>query len=155
MTSLFVNPTSTSAQSTTIKARIKALISNQVASMGGPCNRYEGNCPGGDQSSAPMVPLSNAVRKGYIIRACDEVLSQDEAVTTALANVNLVATSAATDANIISVLNLFFPGREITADILSDLKTQHQAAIGLGQTTTDAWRFVFVGLCTSPLLEML
>lgn len=155
MTLFFVNPASASGSATTIKGKINTLVAKQIPSMGGPCNRYEGDCPGGDLSSAPMVTISNAIRKGYLIRACEEILSIDEAVITALSKVSLGPMAPASDANLRNILNLFFPGREISSLILIDLKAQHQAALNMGQTPTDAWRFVFVSLCTSPLLEML
>lgn len=155
MTLMFVNPSSSSSAATNIKTRINTLVTAQIPSMGGPCNRYEGNCPGGDRSSAPMVTVSNAIRKGYLVRACEEILSIDEAVITALSNASLGPAAPASDASLLAITNLFFPGREISNNILIDLKAQHQAALNLGQTSTDAWRFVFVSLCTSPLLEML
>ncbi len=155
MTLLFVNPASASGSATNIKGKIDTLVANQIPSMGGPCNRYEGNCPGEDLSSAPMVATSNAIRKGYLVRACEEILSIDEAVITALSKVSLGPMAPASDANLRSISNLFFPGREISSAILLDLKAQHQAALSMGQTPTDAWRFVFVSLCTSPLMEML
>ncbi len=155
LTMLFVNPASATSANTSIKSKINSLVTQQIASMGGPCSRYEDNCPGGDRSSAPEVPLSNAIRKGYLIRSCEEILSIDEAVITALSQISLPPNSAASDLNLSNTLNLFFPGRAVSDDVLSALRSQHQAALNFGQTPLDAWRFVFLSLCTSPMMEML
>ncbi len=155
LTQLFVNPTLATTSTSAIKSKINGLVTLQIASMGGPCSRYDDNCSGGDRATAPVVPLSNAIRKGYLIRSCEEILSIDEAVTTALTQINLTPNSAASDMSLSNTLNLFFPGRAISEDVLAALKAQHEAALNFGQTPMDAWRFVFLSLCTSPLMEML
>ena len=153
--SLFLNPKSTSAQSNTIKDRITKRITNQILFIGGSCNRYEGNCTNSGQSTAPFKSVTSPVRKAYIVRACEEITSQDEAITTALSNVGLTVMSPANSTNIKTIYNLFFPGRSVSNEALDNLINQHQAAISLAQTQTDAWRFVLYTLCASPLMEML
>lgn len=155
LTMVFVNPALATPSTNAIKNKIKSLVTLQIDSMGGPCSRYDDNCPGGDRASSPVVPLSNAIRKGYLIRACEEILSIDEAVMTALTQISLTPTSAASDMNLSNALNLFFPGRAISDSVLGPLSAQHQAALNFGQTPLDAWRFVFLSLCTSPMMEML
>ncbi len=155
MTMLFVNPALATTSTSSIKNKINSLVNLQISSMGGPCSRYDDICPGGDRSSAPEVPLSNAIRKGYIIRSCEEILSIDEAVMTALTQISLTPNSAASDVNLSNTLNLFFPGRAVSDYVLAALRAQHQAALNFGQAPLDAWRFVFLSLCTSPLMEML
>lgn len=155
MKSIFVNPNSTSAQSNTIKDRITKRITNQILFMGGSCNRYEGNCANAGHSAAPFKAVTNPVRKGYIIRACEEITSQDEAVTTALTNAGLTILSPADVATVRTVYNLFYPGRTVSSESLNNLINLHQAAITLKQTPTDAWRFVLYTLCASPMMEML
>ncbi len=155
MTTIFVNPTLATPSTNAIKNKIKSLVTLQIDSMGGPCSRYDDICPGGNRTSSSVVPLSNAIRKGYLIRACEEILSIDEAVMTALTQSSLAPTSAASDMNLSNALNLFFPGRAVSDNVLAPLKAQHQAALNFGQTPLDAWRFVFLSLCTSPMMEML
>ena len=155
MTILFVNPALATPSTSAIKNKINTLVNLQISSMGGPCSRYDEVCPGGDRSSAPVVPLSNAIRKGYIIRSCEEILSIDEAVMTALMQISLAPNSAASDVNLSNTLNLFFPGRAVSDNVLAALRIQHQATLNFGQTPLDAWRFVFLSLCTSPMMEML
>lgn len=155
MKSIFLNPNSTSGQANTIKDRIAKRITNQILFMGGACNRYEGNCTAAGQNEAPYKSVTTPVRKGYIVRACEEITSQDEAVTTALANAGLNVMSPANTSNIKMIYNLFYPGRSVSSESLDNLINQHQAAISLAQTQTDAWRFVLYTLCASPLMEML
>lgn len=155
MRSIFLNPNSTSVQSNTIKDRITRRITNQILFLGGSCNRYEGNCANAGHSAAPFKAITNPVRKGYIIRACEEITSQDEAITTAMTNAGLTIMSPANDTTVRTVYNLFYPGRPISSEALNNLMNLHQAAITLKQTPTDAWRFVLYTLCASPMMEML
>ncbi len=155
MKSIFVNPASTSAQSNTIKDRIAKRITNQILFIGGSCNRYEGNCADPGHSVATFKAVTSPLRKAYLVRACEEITSQDEAVTTALTNAGLTIMSPANSSNVKTVYSLFYPGRSISDEVLDNLVNQHQAAISLAQTPTDAWRFVLYTLCASPLMEML
>ncbi len=155
MKSIFLNPASTSVQSNTIKDRIAKRISNQILFLGGSCNRYEGNCRNENHAEAPFKAITNPVRKGYIVRACEEVTSQDEAVTTALGKAGLSVIATADMTSVKTIYNLFYPGRTVSNEAVNNLINLHQAAIGLKQTPTDAWRFVLYTLCASPMMEML
>ncbi|MCB0420873.1 MAG: hypothetical protein KDD61_07750 [Bdellovibrionales bacterium] len=155
---LFVAP---AAQRTTgdtqILNKIKTLIVNQGAALGGPCRLYDSSCPGSldDNREAEALPAANALRKGYTIRACEEILAINQSVNNALAKVQLTVTSQASQQNIAKVFDLFFPGKDFTQNELNSIARIHQSCKNKGMNDINSWRFSLLGLCKSSLLEVL
>lgn len=162
---LFINTAVTqTADDTTIKNTIHNLVRNQIASFGGPCYRYDYTCPGGVAGGRSEVatnhyglgsPLSNAMRSGFKIRVCDEVLQVDRAVTNALTNAGLVEASAANETTIKALAGIVTPGRPLDTEVITALVAVFDTAKAKSLSNRDAWRFTIFPLCVSSLTERL
>jgi len=134
-TALFVSAAN-SAEDQAVASTISALLSDQVASVGGSCSRYDATCPGKgnfdadeantgvffddhDQSSVSLAARSNAMRKGFLLRACREVLDHDSAVTTALSRASLTDGSEAGAAELGALYGQFFPGSVAPPEVVT------------------------------------
>jgi hypothetical protein len=170
-TALFVSDANT-ADDQAIASTIGALIGGQVASIGGACRRYDDYCPvkgevdideydtgiwndDPDQSGTAFDPASNAMRKGYLVRACREVLDNDTAVTNALSTAGLTTSSGCDDAAVSALCGQFFPGTAVDGDVKAALEAGFSGARSSGSSALDAWRFTLLTLCTADAVEIL
>lgn len=136
------------------------LILKQSGALGGPCqSRYEGSieCPGSAKlnNTAEMLPLPNSLRKGYMLRSCEEILAKDRAIHNALEKSKIETTSTADPGKISQVFNLFYPGRLPTSEVINELVNSHDIMLTKGQGPLNAWRFTLLSLCKSSMLELL
>jgi len=164
LTDIFlIEPLST--DETRIQTIINDLVKVQFVAFGGPCNRYDAQCPGftpgligfaGHDSriNATATPIPNVLRKGYIIRACEEILAIDASVNNALSKVGLTTSSTRTDTNIRALADLFYPGRNLTTEGVSALMNVATVGAGAGLTAVDQWRFIMSSLCEASYFEM-
>ncbi len=170
-TAMFVSSANTTGDQA-VAAKISALVSGQVASIGGSCLRYDPSCPGEgttdgdeyrtnvyfdnhDQSAIAFDPISNAMRKGYLVRACRELLDIDTSVTNALAKASLTTASPGNAASMAALYGQFFPGSIIPPDVSTGLTSGFTAAQSSGATSLDSWRFLLLTLCTADEMETL
>lgn len=137
--------------------RIRNLIGNRASAFGGPCSVYDGNCPEAAEQTTvlTMTPVADALREGYMQRACDEVAMEDRAIVNALARASLTVTEPVTPGKAIQIYHLFRPGADLEANVASDLANVHSAAIAAGLSNLDAWRFVIVSVCQSANVQIL
>lgn len=140
--------------------KINDLILKQAGAFGGTCqSRYEGGafCPGSAlaNSNATMLPISNTLRKGYVLRACEEVLSKDRAVHNFLSKAQVSMESINDLGSISKVFNLYYPGRIPSSEVFSQLLQIQTKITQLGQSSLDTWRFTLLSLCKSSALELL
>ena len=142
-----------------IELRIKNTLTSQVGALGGPCSRYDGDCLGEAAMAvtlfAPMLPVTNAARRGYMTRACDEVLSNNKAVTNALTRAGLTTASAATAGTIRAIYQLFYLNYTPVGAVSDAVLAVHQRAIFLGFSTLDAWRYSLTAVCDSVGVDSL
>lgn len=134
---------------------VRANITSQVPLFGGPCNRWDGDCPGNAlrldlNSNASMSPSANTPRAGYQLRACEELTARDSAVKNLLQKVGLSETSVATDASLRRAYAAFFPGRSPSAASMSSMMAVFDGARVLSNLPLDGWRMLFYGLCEAP-----
>lgn len=159
VSSLFRTLFMTTGSETAINAKILDLIDRQPASFGGPCVPYEGGaaCPGDRliNRNAPVLPLPSVTRRGFFIRACQEILSIDVAVTNVLGKVGLNTASVATSQNIDKLVNLFTPGRMVDGETIGSLIQIHMMAKTQSLSDLEAWRFTVLSLCSAITLELL
>lgn len=140
-----------------IEARIDEEITNDDSGFfGGNCTTYDDNCPGSTHEvkfSGSMSPATSAIRRGKILKLCNKVLSVDRSAFIALYRVNLNFNSAGNNANMTKISDLFYPGIELPANILSELSSVHSSAKAQGHSNTKAWKMVLLTMCQSTLFE--
>ena len=104
---------------------------------------------------APMLPVTNAARRGYMTRACDEVLSRSGAVSNALARAGLSSSSVADAASIKAIYQLFYLN-DTPAQAVSDaILDVHQGAKNSPLSNFDAWRYSLTAVCDSVGVDSL
>jgi hypothetical protein len=101
------------------------------------------------------------MRSGYQIRACEEILQYDSAVTTLLARRGLTSASPYNEVNIDKVFQIFVPGRQPprsaagTIDAYVKLQTLGTAAQTATGKTVGGWRFIIYAICISSAADLL
>ncbi len=157
----FIDSSGDATTNTFINSTTTALISNQVAPFGGPCSRYDGDCPGGKNAdgvplaghllSVQSSPKSNTIRSGFIYRACEQITENNAAVRQALKNAGgLTENSAANSQNINLVFMLFNRGGSVGASAESAVQAIYDYSVSKGLSNIDAWRFVVLAICAGP-----
>ncbi|HEX4925992.1 MAG TPA: hypothetical protein VFV50_18005, partial [Bdellovibrionales bacterium] len=155
-----------SADETRVRTIVSTLVTNQFVAFGGPCDRYDRACPGfvpglfgfdthGVRANASMIATPNVLRRGYIMRTCEEILAIDAAVTNALAAASLTASSNRDTSNIGLLADVFMPGRPPSAQASAALLSVAEAGAANGFSALDQWRFVMLSLCEASFFEML
>lgn len=157
---IFVSNAGNLADDTTIKNKISSLILTQAGPMGGTCQKNDITATDStcatkitETSQGPMLPNANSLRRGYITRACEETLSLDQSVTSALQKVGLTSNSDLNAANLALVFDLFNPGTPISTAVQTNLmKVVNSTSLA---SNLDKWRFILYGLCRSAGAEVL
>lgn len=144
---IFISNAENLTADTTIRNLIKNLLLNHPGALGGTCQANDAAASDPickmnviETSNGLMLPQSSALRRGYITRACEEILSMDQSINNALEKVALTNTSPLSAANIAKAYDLFLPGRPITAGIenaLNGVATNSDLT-----SSVDRWRFV-------------
>lgn len=157
---IFISNAGNLGDDETIKNKIKVLILNQAGPMGGTCKKND--ITSTDSTCAtkitetlrgPMLPNANAIRRGYFTRACEEILSIDQSVTSALQKISLTSSSALSEDNFALVFELFNPGTPMSPTVQTNLtKVANSTSL---TTNLDRWRFILYSLCRSASLEIL
>lgn len=151
---IFVSNAGTLADDTTIKNKITSLILNQPGALGGACQKNDVTstdmvCTNKylETSGGQMLPQPSALRRGYATRTCGEVLSVNQAVTSALEKITLTTTAPLSSANIALVYDLFLTGKPMPASVATAL---NGIATSPDLTTNlEKWRFVLFAICSS------
>jgi len=167
----FVNEDLPTADDTAIKTIINSLITNHPEAFGGNCQRNDegctpticglasdvNDCRGKLNISAKgePVPQVNAISKGYINRACEEILFYDRAVENVLQKSGLTFTSSISEDNV-STLSLFiYSGKALPSTAINQSIAIANNAKALGLGLTDQWRFIILPYCVSSLIHLL
>ncbi|MGZ3742989.1 MAG: c-type cytochrome [Pseudobdellovibrionaceae bacterium] len=165
---LFVASSNLDSNDTSIQTTINSLIMNHAEGFGGNCSRNDpgcvanpcannGTCRGKLNSSenAEVNPSSSPVRKGYLIQACEKILTIDKSV----GNLGLKASIDITQSPDLSTLNslALFVFRELPPDssVINQLLTLATTAKSGGMAPLDQWRFVMLALCQSSSMDLL
>ncbi len=145
-----------------VVAIIQKNTTSQVPLFGGPCNIWDGICPGGNlqialNSMANMSPQASTPRSGYLVRACEELVAQDAAVRNLLAKLrfNEATILQANEASLRATYGAFFPGQVPNAATLSSMNSLFEGAKSISNLPLDGWRMVFYSLCEAPGFDAL
>jgi len=132
----------------------KQFVDGKYAEFGGSCDRYGSvkDCPANLSQSA-VIPSALTSRSSILTRACEKILQNDLAVTTALSKIGINGT-ALPSPNVTSIqaaYGLFYPGRTVNSgDVTSKLLAISDRAKELSEPPMEAWRFLLLTLCLSP-----
>lgn len=138
----------------------------------------EAECAGGycyapSSSQAPVIAAATSVREAFRIRACYEILKVKtnmleiplltaigmakgtitEPVLLSIENNFFSTLAAPTDEEITAAFELFNPGEEPGATLVAALRNFTQEislSTQFSDPTKEAWRFLFLSLCTAP-----
>ena len=145
-----------------VKAALNRSILEPMEFLGGTCSSYQDPkmCAFNFEqfaivAGARMNPTVSTIRRGYVTRTCDEVVSKAPAVDVLMDRRGLADNAPFTDANVAKVFNAFVSGRTPTqtvVDALSDLGTKAQQKTGKAAT---GWQFIIHTLCVSPAADLL
>jgi len=98
------------------------------------------------QSQTELVPVGTTGRMGYTVRACDQIVSQDTAVNTAIQRIGGNPSVKPSDADVRAAFDAFHPGRVPSEAVVTALKGVSDA----GASALEGWRFLLATLCYSP-----
>ncbi|MBK7842539.1 MAG: fibronectin type III domain-containing protein [Bdellovibrionales bacterium] len=145
------------AADTPILNLINTLLLDKTGALGGPCRKYETRCVGdlNENIAAPMLPTPSTLRKGYMTRACEEILAKDRSVQNALSRAGITITSTADTTNLRRLFDHFYPGHNPNTKILSSLVSVVIDSRTKGLGDLNAWRYAMVPLCVGSALELL
>jgi hypothetical protein len=150
-------------------------LRSRVEAFGGNCSRYDSDCvpePCGMgrtertckmelevKVSALPAPPSNVLAKGYLVKACEEILAVDKAVQTALERAQLrtelLPEPEPNQANVAILLDFFFRGRPVAPAAIVQTTAVATAAASSGMNHLDQWRFVMLSACQSTEADVL
>jgi regulation of enolase protein 1 (concanavalin A-like superfamily) len=105
--------------------------------------------------TANMIAMSNATRKGFLIKTCEKVLDFDTAVSNALARAGLNVNSAANAPNMQVLIETFLPGQPQFDGQVNALINVYNKAKSDGMSNADAWKHVLAPLCMSESFEVI
>jgi hypothetical protein len=157
-TNIFVSKAGNLPADASINNVIKGLLLKQPGALGGICQKndvtsVDDTCQVKllETTRGVMLPQANAIRRGYISRACEEILSIDQAVVSALEKANLNNTAPINRTNVEKIWDVFAIGRPISTGVADRL-------VSIGGVTTlvnnqDRWRMVIFSLCRSAIMD--
>ena len=149
-----------SSSSTFAVNNVNSFIFNKVSAFGGPCSRYDANCPGGENSaevtmSAAVDPLANPMRRGYIENFCRKMLASNVGVDSFVTNIGSVTSTSPKQVDIEKVVHAFRPGYDIPSSVTNTLNVLLESAKSKGYSPKDQWRFLILPVCSSIAVEVL
>lgn len=144
-----------------INSKINNYVNSRNTVFGHPCTRYD-NPNYGDSSVcadtelgpiAQSLPVTSAVRKGFLIRTCTELVSRNLAVETALSRAGLNVNSTVSFENVRMLYTFMYHGRIPTNAAINALVNVGTAASAM--SGHDKWRFILLPLCEANNGEIL
>lgn len=133
-----------------------SIFEDREGIFGGNCTIADTDCNGTDQimSAGLMLPNSHPIRSAKVHNVCQQVLNRSKAINSALIRAGLNSQSSGnSNANILSLFDVFYPGVAMSQEALSDLKLVYNQAIANGLNNTNAWKMVMDPMCKSSLFE--
>lgn len=157
-TNIFVSNAGTLTADTTIKNLIQTLLLRQPGALGGACQKNDETSTDdtcrvkiSETNSGLMLPSTNAIRRGYVTRACEEILSINQGVINALEKAALTTASPVDAANVAKIWDVFTPGRPLPTAVSSKLVSiGGVTALTTGQ---ERWRYVLYSVCRAAGMD--
>ena len=149
-------------QDRTVDNLVKRTILSGMEFMGGTCSKYQDPelcaikyTDYYTRAGAEENPSVSSIRRGYITRLCEELVSNADLLKTALSRRGLTEASPFTDANVTSVFQAFVPGRQPSTAVLTALKNLGSSAQARANSPLMGWQFVFHSVCISSAADLL
>jgi hypothetical protein len=165
---LFVASTNLDSNDTTIQNTINSLVMKHPEGFGGNCSRNDpgclpnpcannGACRGqlSTSQNAEVNPSSSPVRKGYLIQACEKILSVDKAVNNLAQKAAIDVTQAPTLATLKTLALFAHRERPQDSAALDQLMSLANSAKTANMNVLDQWRFVMLALCEASTSDLL
>lgn len=154
---------------TTIANIIKANVLDKPEAFGGNCGRHDPGCMPAScagkfsepqcigiletRITAAHLPIRNSMSKGYLNKACEEMLNLDQAVTISLENARVYTTGEAVPkpevSHILTFINYYNNERPVLAGTAAEMEKVALDAKSKGMSNLDQWRFVLLPICSS------
>ena len=154
LTSIFYNSTSPNSTDSLIRRRIHNNTRSNRVTFGGTCSPHDPGCSLSG-AKAEFQSLSSAPRKGYLTKACSEVLRYDQAVENALRNSGLSASAAISASNLDHMFRKFNGARSPASEDVTALEGLRDDLSRQGLGLVKQWKFILFTLCTSHGVETL
>lgn len=132
------------------------FIGSYPGAFGGTCVTDHELCVGeaAENYSALMNMQANVTRDGLRIKVCREIHNHPSSILNALNYSGLSETSDPTNANFKKLIESYLPGSETDGDeLVKELRSTFDRAIGKGMTRKDAWNMSAYILCSTPISE--
>ena len=173
---IFIADQNLDSNDTAIDNIIFKMILQKPEAFEGNCNRNDTNClvddsrkiincgTGGSadctsqmlsRSTAHMIPASSPIRKGYMIRVCEDILAIDKAVQTALNKSELTLSSPINTGNVLLLMKFFYSDRMTDSAVANELLKISTEAQSKGLSSLEQWRFIMLPLCMSPMNDLI
>lgn len=173
---IFIADQNKDSNDTAIDSIIFKMILQKPEAFEGNCNRNDSNCLVDDskkviicgagvsadctsqmlsRSTANMNPTSSPIRKGYMIRVCEDILAIDKSVQTALIKSELTQASPVSTANILLLMKFFYSDRMTDSAVANELLKISVEAQSKGLSSLEQWRFIMLPLCISPMNDLI
>jgi hypothetical protein len=135
-------------------------LKNEAGFLGGKATHYEiytspSIVDKQEDADALVHPSASVPRRGLITKACQEILSFDDAVENVLLKSGLSESSLGDEANIGHLFTTINPTVTINSSVSSTLINIYSQAVNNQKLTNkEAWKFVIYTLCVAPTFEL-
>ena len=164
----FVKTTNPTANDLKIQTVIDNLIFNHPEGFGGNCNRNDPACLpsacGNDSTckgnlnirqNSEIIPSASAIRKGFLIQACEQILSFDNSITNIASQTGIDINSQPDSLAINKLANFIYRNHTLDSSSVNGLTNLSTKIKSLGLNNLDQWRMLLLALCQSSSAELL
>ena len=134
------------------------VINNYPSSFGGTCPSLHEGCEGDVRENflADMNAESNTIRRGIMIKVCQQLHDDDQALAHVLSYSQVSDVELPSLVDLKRVLDAFIPGHtSIHQKLTDDMMSVFNQSKKVGMSSKQAWSQVHYLLCSSPLFEMI
>jgi hypothetical protein len=156
---VFAGPQSSAGYLGALDAHIRYWIDNKGSQFGAACNQYDSNGVGFCDNAVSNVngPLrldDNLVRESFRIRACEEILHNDEAVAAALSKIQRTSETPELE-SLEQAAGLFYRGEPPPSGFVETLLELDRDLAKAKESVGERWRMMFIMICESPDWQMI
>ena len=169
LTEIFVVDSAPDTFDADIVAIIKKYITGHPEAFGGNCSRYDSSCHdapcgfGGSQClghlqasmTAAPLPSASPVSKGFMMRACEEIVTINKSTQTALSKAKLTPSSEINSSNVLKLMSFIHSERPMDTTSADELVKVAAEARKKGFPVLDQWKFVVLPICYSAAMDLI